>query len=206
MLVQFYILFVFLITVAIILLSIVIGWCLAGYTLRRNSRDQKRSLGSIVGAMLGLLGFILAFTFSITSSRHAARKQLVLKEANAIGTAVLRTDFLPEPSRTESRQLFQEYVNIRVEARQNPEKISQAIADSEVIHDRLWSQVTDRPFSGSGTTLVVAEQLNRKWLGCEVCPEYNQWAIPRLENVKRRTKEEWIAFDRENEQRRNSIR
>ena len=139
---QFYILFIFLITVAVILLSIGIGWRLGDYTLRRNTSDKKPSLGSIVGAMLGLLGFILAFTFSITSSRYSARKQLVLNEANAIGTAVLRTDFLAEPSRTESRKLFKKYVNIRVEARQNPEKIPQVIADSEVIHDRLWSQVT----------------------------------------------------------------
>ena len=62
------------------------------------------------------------------------------------------------------------------------------------------------PFSGSGTTLVVAEQLNRKWMGCELNADYNQWAIKRLENVVRRTKEEWIAFDRNNESRRNSIR
>jgi len=62
------------------------------------------------------------------------------------------------------------------------------------------------PFSGSGTTAVVAEQLNRKWLGCEICPEYNQWAVARLENVMRKTKEEWINFDRANEERRYSIR
>lgn len=62
------------------------------------------------------------------------------------------------------------------------------------------------PFSGSGTTLVVAEQLNRKWLGCEIEPEYNEWAINRLENVARKTKEEWIEFDRATETRRNSIR
>lgn len=62
------------------------------------------------------------------------------------------------------------------------------------------------PFSGSGTTPVVAEQLNRKWLGCEICSEYNQWAVTRIENITRKTKEEWINFDRANEERRNSIR
>jgi len=62
------------------------------------------------------------------------------------------------------------------------------------------------PFSGSGTTLVVAEQLARRWLGCELSSQYNQWAINRLENVIKRTKEEWIAFDKANEKRRNSIR
>jgi len=62
------------------------------------------------------------------------------------------------------------------------------------------------PFSGSGTTLVVAEQLGRKWLGCDFSHEYNEWAIERLENVTYKTKEEWIALDRANDNRRNSIR
>ncbi len=62
------------------------------------------------------------------------------------------------------------------------------------------------PFSGSGTTLVVAEQLGRKWLGCEIEQAYNEWAIQRLENVQRKTKDEWIAFDKANEKRRNAIR
>lgn len=62
------------------------------------------------------------------------------------------------------------------------------------------------PFSGSGTTLVVAEQLGRQWLGCDLSHEYNQWAIERLENVAYKRKEEWIAIDRANDDRRNSIR
>ena len=62
------------------------------------------------------------------------------------------------------------------------------------------------PFSGSGTTVVVAEQLNRRWMGCDLNIEYNNWAIQRLENVRRMTKEEWIAFDRKNSERRESIR
>ena len=62
------------------------------------------------------------------------------------------------------------------------------------------------PFSGSGTTLVVAEQLGRRWLGCDLSHEYSEWAIERLENTTRKSKKEWIAFDRANENRRNSIR
>ena len=62
------------------------------------------------------------------------------------------------------------------------------------------------PFSGSGTTIVVAEQLGRRWLGCDLSHEYNEWAIQRLESVPYKTKEEWIDLDRENENRRNSIR
>ncbi len=62
------------------------------------------------------------------------------------------------------------------------------------------------PFSGSGTTLVVAEQLGRHWLGCDNEPKHNEWAIQRLESVIRRSVADWIEFDRRNALRRESIR
>lgn len=62
------------------------------------------------------------------------------------------------------------------------------------------------PFSGSGTSLVVAEQLKRKWLGCEIESQYNEWAIGRIETVAKKTIDEWIEFDKSTEKRRNSIR
>jgi site-specific DNA-methyltransferase (adenine-specific) len=62
------------------------------------------------------------------------------------------------------------------------------------------------PFSGSGTTLVVAEQLKRRWLGCDLSEQYNLLAIKRLENVCQTSIAEWIEFDRKNAARRESIR
>ena len=62
------------------------------------------------------------------------------------------------------------------------------------------------PFSGSGTTPVVAQQLNRKWMACDMNFEYNTWAIKRIEKVQRMTKEDWIAYDRKTAERRESIR
>lgn len=62
------------------------------------------------------------------------------------------------------------------------------------------------PFSGSGTTLVVAEQLQRMWIGCELSEEYNGWAIRRIDSVVPRTIEQWIAQDKEIAKRRESIR
>lgn len=62
------------------------------------------------------------------------------------------------------------------------------------------------PFSGSGTTLVTAEQLGRKWKGCDINFKYNQWAIKRIEESVVMTEEEWFLFDRKNEERRKKIR
>lgn len=62
------------------------------------------------------------------------------------------------------------------------------------------------PFLGSGTTAVCAEQLNRKWLGCDITPEYLTWAVNRLELVEEWSIEKWKKYDFENLKRRNSIR
>lgn len=62
------------------------------------------------------------------------------------------------------------------------------------------------PFSGSGTSLVVAEQLGRSWLGCDNSAQHNEWAIARLENLTRKSVVEWIEHDRRIAQRRESIR
>ena len=80
-----------------ILVSISIGLGIAlGNNVRQKNKTTKKSLSSVVGATLAFLGFILALILSMVSSRFAIRKQLVLDEANAIGTAIIRTEFLNE--------------------------------------------------------------------------------------------------------------
>jgi len=62
------------------------------------------------------------------------------------------------------------------------------------------------PFLGSGTTAVVAEQLGRKWKGCDTSREYCEWAAHRIQLVEEWPIEKWIRYDRENVERRTSIR
>lgn len=63
------------------------------------------------------------------------------------------------------------------------------------------------PFSGSGTTAVVASQLHRNWMACDENSEYNQWAMRRLDAVNPgKTIDQWKAFDRNNYERRRFIR
>lgn len=134
----------FLVTVAAILLSVFCGFCLGAHH-RKTERGEDAPIGSIVGATLGLLAFILAFTFGMTASRFDSRKQLLLEEVNAIGTAFLRCDFLPEPQRVESQTLFRKYVDIRAGIIQAPEKLPQVLSESESIHTQLWSQILEVP-------------------------------------------------------------
>jgi len=62
------------------------------------------------------------------------------------------------------------------------------------------------PFLGSGTTTVVAEQFKRNWMGCDINPQYCEWAAHRIELVEDWSVEKWIEYDQLNATRRKSIR
>ena len=126
-------------TVAIALLSVELGYRLARYRLKHSQEEKESPVGGMVGGTLGLLAFMLAFTFGLAGSRFEDRRQVLLSEANAIGTTYLRAAMLPEPMRTESQNLLREYVDVRLEAIQ-PGKLDQALKKSEELHVRLWSQ------------------------------------------------------------------
>ncbi|WP_288490224.1 site-specific DNA-methyltransferase [uncultured Limosilactobacillus sp.] len=68
------------------------------------------------------------------------------------------------------------------------------------------NEVVVDPFSGSGTTVTVAEELGRKWLGNDMIKKYNNMAIERVIKAKHMSDEDWFWFDRENELRRKEIR
>jgi len=62
------------------------------------------------------------------------------------------------------------------------------------------------PFIGSGTTAVCAEQLQRKWLGCDTEVKYLDWAVDRIVHVKQKSPTYWIEADKKTQKRRMSIR
>lgn len=123
------------------ILLLVVAAAEGGYRLGRyrgRSEDEKEApVGAMVGATLGLLAFILAFTFGLASQRFDTRKQLVLDEANSIGTTYLRAAMLPE-RREEIRSLLREYVDVRLEAVQTG-NLAEGVRRSEALLDQLWA-------------------------------------------------------------------
>ena len=109
---------VFPISLVLVLLSIALGFWIG--TQQRTIPEAP--IGSVVGAMLGLLAFMLAFTFGMSASRYEARRQLLLDDVNAIQTAVRRSELLPEPQRSESRALLRRYVDLRVRVASDPSR------------------------------------------------------------------------------------
>ena len=147
-------------TVVLAVLSVELGYRLARYRLQRDELEKESPLGGMVGATLGLLAFMLAFTFGLAGSRFEDRRQILLSEANAIGTTYLRAAMLSEPMRTESQKLLREYVEVRLEGVQ-PGKLEQALARSEQLHNQLWSQaVAATEKERSPITSIYVESLN----------------------------------------------
>ena len=86
---------------------------------RRNKDPEGASegLGAVDGAVFGLMGLLIAFTFSAAASRFDARRGLIVEEANAIGTSYLRLDLLPTSAQTKLREDFRRYVDSRMAVR-----------------------------------------------------------------------------------------
>jgi AraC-like DNA-binding protein len=129
---------IFPISVAIALISVEVGYRLAQSRRQGSKEENEASVGGMAGATLGLLAFMLAFTFGMAASRFEDRRQVLLSEANAIGTTYLRSKMLAEPMRTDAQNLLREYVDVRLDAVQ-PGKLQQAIVRSEELQNRLWS-------------------------------------------------------------------
>ena len=91
-----------------------------GYRLGRRARAHaddtaKSQSGTIEGAIIGVLALLLAFTLSMSISRYDTRRDLVLDEANAIGTTYLRAKMLPAPFQAQVADLLRQYVANRLE-------------------------------------------------------------------------------------------
>jgi hypothetical protein len=130
---------VYLVISLVALLAVDLGFRLARSRFPRSlPEDEAPPVGAIVGATLGLLAFLLAFTFGLAAGRFDARQGFILDEANAIGTTYLRAALLPEPQQSEIRTLLREYVDVRLQIAQ-PDKARQAMRRSVELQDELWS-------------------------------------------------------------------
>ena len=120
----------------------------AGFYLGRKSESStpdkiKSQISTIEAAILGVLGLLLGFTMSMAVSRFEARKQLVLEEANAIGTSLLRTALLPAPEGPEIASLLRQYINVRVQygiAETDVARLESLNTQTVRLQNELWAR------------------------------------------------------------------
>jgi hypothetical protein len=156
----------FLGVIVIVVVSIEAGYRLGRYAHKRAEDEKESPVAAIAGSILGLGAFMLAFTFGIVANRYDGKKELVRDEANAIRTTWLRSEFLPESDRAESRKLIRKYLDSRLAFAQSrdfdPERAKGLLAQADEEHARLWeiAVANARKDMNSDVAALYIESLN----------------------------------------------
>jgi hypothetical protein len=128
--------------------------------LRHLREYEKLRTGAVAleGAVFGLMGLVVAFTFSGATQRWDGRRTLIVQEANAIGTAWLRIDLAPAEVQPELRELFKEYLDSRLaffRALPAVEPAHAEYARSTALQGRIWSAAVKADLSSPAQMLLL---------------------------------------------------
>ena len=134
----------------------------AGYRLgiRKRKQDPETPIegnGAVDSTVFAILGLILAFTFTGALSRLDNRRELIAKEANAIGTAYLRLDLLPAEAQTQLRPIYRDYLSQRIDLARSVEQtaVAQALFQSTLdLQDQIWQISTQAVLIEGNTALT----------------------------------------------------
>lgn len=148
--------------IALILFILMIIATMIGKIIGTNIYKNKKSEKNLTetSGLIGLLFFLLAFTFGMSGSRYDSRRTIVVEEANDIGTAILRSDLYPDTERTLFRKDFKEYVEARIqyyEVGPDVKGILKADSLSQAISARLWQRAS--ALSKDSANLAATQQM-----------------------------------------------
>jgi hypothetical protein len=134
---------------------------------RRAKRDPDGAwlgIGVVDGAIFGLLGLIVAFTFSGAASRFDARRNLIVEETNTIGTAYLRLDLLPGAAQPANRDKFKQYVDSRIRVyRLFPDEaaVNAELDKGRSLQNEIWTLALAGVEGSQPATMLLLPALNQ---------------------------------------------
>lgn len=150
--------------IILVLFVIIILLQYVGFRVKKNQvkkkADVKESIGSVEGSLLGLLALLLSFTFSMSASKNESRRNVIIEEANDIGTVILRCDLYQNQERQFLRSELYKYLELRIayyQAGTDLGKIKAALSKSDQQSRNLWSKVTD--LSRDPKNIVATQQM-----------------------------------------------
>jgi hypothetical protein len=137
--------------VLLLIIALLLSFAEAGFRLglrlhATNDAARKGQIGGVQGAVLGLLGLLLGFTFAMAVQRYDTRRDLILKEANAVGTTYLRASLLPDAHQAPVKELLRRYVDLRLKYGplvDDPAKFAEGTRLSGEIQSELWVHATE---------------------------------------------------------------
>lgn len=139
-----------------------------GRRIRLRRREEKLSSGISVidAAVFGLLSLLLGFSFAGAISRFDVRRELIVQETNAIGTAWLRIDLLPEAAQPQIRDDFRAYLDARLafykQLIPDRAKAMDELALSQKLQQKIWTEsvAAARQTSSPAVLTLVVTSLN----------------------------------------------
>jgi hypothetical protein len=131
-----------------------------------GDRPHPSGLGTVEAVTFGLLGLLLAFTFSGAAARLDTRRAQIVDEANAIGTAWLRLDILPEAAQPKLREAFRAYTDSRIAVYRTfsgsgLEAARAASARAGALQQQIWTGAVAACGDLASCTVVVLPALNQ---------------------------------------------
>jgi hypothetical protein len=134
----------------------------AGRLVGPKDEAFDKQLGIVRGAIFAIVAFLIGFSFSGAAARYIDRLDMIVKEANAIGTAYLRADVLPQPARGELKQALRLYAASRLELldSRDPDAIASHLAKVAPQHQQLWDTAIRGTEGNAPLMLVVLPPLN----------------------------------------------
>src|SRR4051812_23455935 len=142
--------FVPLALVVLVVLLLTILASLVGIRIGRRRRatlteSERSQLYGMQASLLGLLALLLGFSFAMSETRYDLRKQLVIDEGNAIGTARLRAAAVPDDPGRDIQRLLQEYVATRLAAYRAPDLagVHLALGESARLQREIWARASE---------------------------------------------------------------
>ena len=132
-------------------------------SLNRSADESFDKQVALVRASTGaLVAFLIAFAFSGAASRFIDRADIIVKEANALGTAYLRADIIAEPQRGELKAALKEYTADRVKllSREERDQIGPLLAKVSGLHERMWKSATKATQNNAPLMAVVLPPIN----------------------------------------------
>jgi hypothetical protein len=138
-----------------------IGFWLGSLT-RSADEPFDRQIALVRTSTAALVAFLVAFAFSGAASRFTNRVDIVVNEANALGTAYLRADTIAEPQRGELKAALKEYTADRVTllSREGREQIEPLLAKVSGLHERMWTSAINATRDNAPLMALVLPPIN----------------------------------------------
>jgi hypothetical protein len=151
---------------ALLLLSSELGFRIGLRLHETRDEARKGQISGVRGAVLGLLGLLLAFTFSMSANRYERRRDLMVEEANAIGTTYLRVSLLPEAHHAALQDLIRRYLDVRLdfyEAGADKAAVAAAEDAGAKLQREIWARAAlaakEAPTPLAGTFILALNEM-----------------------------------------------